>query len=300
MATVEHVAPPGALRAFAAAARPRTLPAAIAPVCVGTAIAVADAAPRWDVIIACLAVALLLQVAANFANDLFDFERGADTDARLGPPRAVQRGWISAGHMRAATATALGAALLPGVWLVVQGGWPFAIAGALAIAAALAYTGGPMPLGYVGLGEVAVFAFFGVVAVCGSHWVQSGGFSAVALGASVAPGALASAILVVNNLRDVATDRVAGKRTLAVHFGVRAARVLYAALLSLAYATPVALVACGRLEWPALLPLASAPLAVRLVRRVARAEGAALNPLLAATAALELVFCALFAGGILA
>lgn len=299
MATVERLAGPGPLRAWALAARPRTLPAAVAPVCVGTALAVADAPPRWDVIAACFAVALLLQIAANFANDLFDFERGADTDARLGPPRAVQQGWITSARMRRAVAATLAVALVPGLWLIAEGGWPFAVAGALAIAAALAYTGGPLPLGYVGLGEVAVFAFFGVVAVCGSQWLQSGAFSGVALGASVAPGALASAILVVNNLRDLATDRAAGKRTLAVRLGARAARVEYAALLALAYATPAALVASGALAWPALLPLASAPFAVRLARRVARTEGAALNPLLAETAKLEAVFCALFAGGIL-
>lgn len=300
MAAVAPAERPGALRSWALAARPRTLPAALAPVCVGTALAVAEAPPRWDAIVACCAVALLLQIAANFANDLFDFERGADTDARLGPPRAVQQGWIPAARMRRAVALTLGVALVPGLWLVAEGGWPFAVAGALAIAAALAYTGGPLPLGYVGLGEAAVFVFFGVVAVCGTQWVQSGGFSGVALAASVAPGALASAILVVNNLRDVATDRVAGKRTLAVRFGAPAARVLYAGLLASAYATPVALVAAGTFGWPALLPLASAPLAVRLARRVARTEGAALNPLLAETAKLEFVFCALFAGGILA
>lgn len=300
MATVERSARPGPLRAWALAARPRTLPAAIAPVCVGTALAIAEAPPRWGGIAACLAVALLLQIAANFANDLFDFERGADTDARLGPPRAVQQGWIPSARMRWAVAAALGAALVPGLWLIAQGGWPFAVAGALAVAAALAYTGGPLPLGYVGLGEVAVFAFFGVVAVCGSHWVQSGGFSAVALAASVAPGALASAILVVNNLRDVATDRAAGKRTLAVRFGTRTARIEFAGLLALAYATPLALVGSGALGVLALLPLATAPSAVRLGRRVARTEGAALNPLLAETARLELLFCALFAGGIIA
>jgi 1,4-dihydroxy-2-naphthoate octaprenyltransferase len=300
VAAVARGTAPSALRAWVLAARPRTLPAAIAPVCVGTALAVVAAPPRLDLIVACLAVALLLQVAANFANDLFDFEHGADTEARLGPPRAVQQGWIPASRMRQAVAVTLGVALLPGLWLVAEGGWPFAIAGALAIAAALAYTGGPLPLGYVGGGEVAVFTFFGVVAVCGSQWLQSGGFSGVALAASIAPGALASAILVVNNLRDIATDRIAGKRTLAVRFGARAARIGYAGLIALAYATPLALVTAGALATPALLPLASAPLAVRLVRRVARAEGAALNPLLAETAKLELVFCALFAGGIVA
>jgi 1,4-dihydroxy-2-naphthoate octaprenyltransferase len=280
--------------------RPRTLPAAVAPVLVGAALAIADGVGRVDAILAAFGVALALQVAANFANDVFDFERGADTDERLGPPRAVAQGWLTPTEMRRALAAALAAAALPGLWLIALGGWPIALAGALAIGAAVAYTAGPVPLAYVGLGEVAVLAFFGAVAVGGTYFVQAGAIPAVVLVASLAPGALASAILVVNNLRDRATDRAANKRTLAVRFGARAARLEFAVLLAAAALVPIALVAAGALGAAALAPLLVAPWMWRLARRVFAAEGAALNALLGATARLELVFCALFAAGIVA
>lgn len=291
---------PSTLQAFVSAARPRTLPAAVAPVCVGTAIAAAHGSLRPLAAIAALAVALLLQVVANFANDLFDFERGADTHARLGPARAVQQGWISPGRMRLAVILAIAAAIVPGVHLVSVGGWPIAVLGVLAIAAALAYTGGPLPFGYRGLGEVGVFVFFGVVAVCGTYFVQTGAVTALVVAASLAVGALASAILVVNNLRDIDTDRVAGKRTLAVRFGARASRIEYAALLGFAYAVPIVLVASGATSRWALAPLVTLPRAMLLAIDVARTGGSGLNPLLAATARLELAFCALFALGLAA
>ncbi len=300
MAAVSPANTPGALYAFALAARPRTLPAAVAPVCVGAALAAAHGALRPAVVAAALAVALLLQVAANFANDLFDFERGADTDARVGPARAVQSGWITPARMRLAVVAALAAAIVPGLHLVAIGGWPIAAAGVLAIVAALAYTGGPLPFGYLGLGELGVFVFFGVVAVCGTYFVQAGGVPFVVLAASLAVGALASAILVVNNLRDVDTDRAAGKRTLAVRFGRRAARVEYAALIGFAYGIPIALVLGAVSSAAALAPLVSLPWAVLLVLDVMRARGDSLNPLLASTAKLELAFCALFALGLAA
>jgi 1,4-dihydroxy-2-naphthoate octaprenyltransferase len=300
VATVSSASVPSALHAFALAARPRTLPAAVAPVCVGTAIAASHGQLRPAAAAAALAVALLLQVAANFANDLFDFERGADTDARLGPARAVQSGWITPARMRLAVAAALAAAIVPGLHLVAIGGWPIAAAGVLAIAAALAYTGGPLPFGYLGLGELGVFVFFGVVAVCGTYFVQAGGLTCVVFAASLAVGALATAILVVNNLRDVDTDRVAGKRTLAVRFGRRAARVEYAALVAFAYGIPIALVLGGGSSAAALAPLVSLPWAILMVLDVMRARGDALNPLLASTARLELTFCALFALGLAA
>jgi 1,4-dihydroxy-2-naphthoate octaprenyltransferase len=288
----------GGWRAFALAARPRTLPAAVAPVLVGAALAWEAGAFRASVVAAAFAVALALQIAANFANDVFDFERGADTDTRLGPPRAVQQGWIAPDAMRAAFVAALVAAAVPGLWLVLQGGAVLALAGIAAMAAAFAYTGGPRPLAYEGLGEVAVFVFFGGVAVAGTVYAQTGTFAPHVVAAAIAPGALASAILVVNNLRDRDGDRAAGKRTLAVRFGASAARVEYAALLAFAYGAPIGLVAGGALGPWALLPLATAPHAVSLARQVARTDGAALNPLLGATARLELGFCALFALGI--
>jgi 1,4-dihydroxy-2-naphthoate octaprenyltransferase len=284
-------------RAWLLAVRPRTLPVAVAPVLVGTALAAdagqAAAAPAA----AALAVALLLQVAANLANDVFDFEKGADTEERLGPPRASQLGLLTPRQLRGGTALALGAAALPGLYLVSLGGWPLAVAGALALLAAVAYTGGPFPLGYHGLGDVAVFAFFGVVAVCGSYWVQTLTLPGAVLAASVPMGALASAILAVNNLRDVATDARAGKRTLAVRWGARAARAQYALLLTAAYGTPPLLVAAAAAPVGALLPLLSLPWALALARRVAHESGPALNPVLAATARLELGFAVLLAGG---
>ena len=189
---------------------------------------------------------------------------------------------------------------MPGLHLVALGGWPIALTGVLAMLAALAYTGGPLPLGYLGLGEVASSRFFGVVAVCGTYFVQAGSVTPAVFAASLAVGALASAILVVNNLRDVATDRVAGKRTLAVRLGRRAARAEYAGLVVFAYAIPVALVASGAAPRTAVAPLVTFPWALLLVIDVARARDHALNPLLASTAKLELGFCVLFALGLAA
>ena len=300
MATVTSAPAPSGLHALAVATRPRTLPAAVAPVCVGTAIAAAHGSLRPLAALAALAVALLLQVAANFANDLFDFERGADTDARLGPPRATQQGWISPARMRLAIAVAIAAAAVPGLHLVAIGGWPIAAGGVLAIAAALAYTGGPLPFGYLGLGEVGVFAFFGVVAVCGTYFVQAGTVTPLVVAASLAVGAFASAILVANNLRDVDTDRIAGKRTLAVRFGARGARLEFAALLAFGYAVPLAMVVSGATSRWVLAPLITLPWASLVVFDVMRSSGRELNPLLATTARLELVFCALFALGLAA
>ena len=300
MATVSSAPAPSSLHAFALATRPRTLPAAIAPVCVGTAIAAAHGSLRPLTAAAALAVALLLQVVANFANDLFDFERGADTDARMGPPRATQQGWISAARMRVAIGVAVGAAVIPGLHLVTMGGWPIAAGGVLSIAAALAYTGGPLPFGYLGLGEVGVFVFFGLVAVCGTYFEQAGAVPPLVIAASLAVGALASAILVVNNLRDIDTDRAAGKRTLAVRVGARGARIEFAALLAFGYAVPLALVLGGATSRWALAPFLTLPRAAMLAFDVARTSGRELNPLLAATARLELAFCALFAFGLAA
>jgi 1,4-dihydroxy-2-naphthoate polyprenyltransferase len=287
--------------AWVAAARPRTLLAALAPIAVGTAVAAAEGAARPGVAALALFTALALQVAANFANDLFDFENGADTEERRGPPRAVQSGWLSAAEMRAGVGAAVGVALAAGLGLVAVGGWPIAVAGALSVAAALAYTGGPWPLGYHGWGDALVFVFFGGVGVAGSHYVQAGRLSPLALAAAVPVGLLVTAILVVNNLRDLESDARAGKRTLAVRLGARATRAYFAALLAAAFTVPIALAALGRVSVAALLPLATAPLAVQLARRVARArDGASWNDALAGSARLAALFALLFAGGIAA
>ena len=288
-------------RAWLAAARPATLLAALAPIAVGTAVAAAEGRARPALAALALATALLLQIAANLANDLFDFEKGADTAERRGPARAVASGWIAPAAMRRAVVAVVAAAALAGLGLVAAGGWPIALAGLLSLGAALAYTGGPFPLGYHGLGDVCVFAFFGLVGVAGSHYVQAGEASPLAFAAALPVGLLVTAILAVNNLRDLDTDARAGKRTLAVRIGARATRVYYDALLASAFAVPAALVALRALAPAGLLPLLSLPLALGLARAVARAaDGPSFNAALAGTARLAAVFSLLFALGIAA
>ena len=281
------------------AARPRTLPLALAPVVVGSSLAFATEAFVAGPAIAAALGALFLQVGSNFANDLFDAEQGADTETRIGPPRAVAMGWVSPGQMRVAMVLAFGAALLVGLYLLGVAGWPIFAVGLVSILAGYAYTGGPFPLGYHGLGEVTVFLFFGVVAVCGTLFVQSLRLEPIALLASIPVGALAAAVLVVNNLRDVEGDAAAGKRTLAVRWGRSGARVEYTALLATSYVVPLVLVATGW-HFIVLLPLATLPRAV-VLRRVIhdREDGPGLNEALAETAQLALRFSLLLALGII-
>jgi 1,4-dihydroxy-2-naphthoate octaprenyltransferase len=281
------------------AIRPRTLPASAAPVAVGIACAVASGrALHAGAAVAALVGALLLQIAANLANDVFDAEKGADTVERLGPVRVVAAGLLPASAVRAATVGVLAAAFAVGVYLVSIGGWPIVAVGLASIAAALAYTGGPWPLGYHGLGDVCVMAFFGFAAVCGTAYVVAGDVPPSAWIAALAPGALATNLLVINNLRDRETDARAGKRTLAVRGGRTFAVGEHAAMLALAYAAPVIVVLAGASRW-ALLPIVTAPIAVALHRAVARSDGRALNPLLGRTAGLLVLHSALFAVGLL-
>lgn len=289
----------GAGATWIAAARLRTLPAAIVPVVVGTACAAASGGAALGPALAALGGALAIQIGTNFANDVFDAERGADGPDRIGPVRAVSAGLISARAMKRAMIAAFGAATLAGVYLACVAGWPVVAIGVASIVSGIAYTGGPWPLGYHGLGDVFVLVFFGFVAVCGTAFVQLGSVPDLAIAAAVPVGALATAILVVNNIRDRATDVRAGKRTLAVRFGRRAALVEYAALLALAFAVPLGLALTGR-PWAG-LPLAVAPLAlVRLRAVVAAAEGPDFNRCLAATAQLLLLHGGLFAIGLAA
>jgi 1,4-dihydroxy-2-naphthoate octaprenyltransferase len=285
-------------RVWLLAARPRTLPVAFAPVLVGTALAAAEGKARALPAAAALLGALLLQIGANLANDLFDCERGADREDRIGPPRAMQLGLVSAAQMRRAIAFVFGAALLVGGYLVAVGGWPIAAIGALSIAAGLAYTGGPFPYGYHGLGDVTVFVFFGPVAVGGTHYVQALSLSPLVLAAALPVGALVTALLVVNNLRDIETDARAGKRTLAVRIGPRATRIEFIALLVFAYALVPDFWLLGAASPWVLLPLLTLPLAIGLARAVsAEAGGPALNAALAKTAQLAFVFSLFFAVG---
>jgi 1,4-dihydroxy-2-naphthoate octaprenyltransferase len=293
----------GALRGWGAwllAARLRTLPVAAAPVAVGTALAVADGQGRALPACAALLGALLIQIGANFANDVFDFERGADTDARIGPPRAAQLGLLTPRQMKIGTALAFGCATLVGIYLVAIGGWPIVMIGLLSIAAGLAYTGGPFAFGYHGLGEIAVFVFFGFAAVCGTYYVQALSLPPIAWLGSLPIGAFATAVLVVNNLRDVDTDCNVGKRTLAVRFGRRVARFEYAGLVVFAYAMLPVLWSAGASLAAMTFPLVTLPVAVLLIRAVSTTcDGAKLNDALARTAALEVVFAALLAAGLL-
>ncbi|HWP07030.1 MAG TPA: 1,4-dihydroxy-2-naphthoate polyprenyltransferase [Polyangiaceae bacterium] len=285
---------PGSAKAWVIAARPPTLSAAIVPVLVGTACAVTERGFRIGPALAAMTGALLLQIAANFANDVFDYEKGADTAERLGPVRAVQAGLLTPDAVRRGLYLVLALALLVGVYLTAVAGFTVVVIGLASMAAAVAYTGGPYPLGYHGLGDVFVMGFFGFVAVLGTTFVELGRVTPLAIAASVPVGALATAILVVNNLRDIATDRVAGKRTLAVRWGERGALTEYALLLLAAYAVPVALLVTGRASTPILLPLVTVPLAVRLFLRVRTERGRALNPLLGGTAKLLLLYGVLF------
>ena len=290
-------ATPSLFATWIRAARPATLTAALAPVMVGTAVAHATRGVRWDTALAALLGACAIQIGTNFANDVFDAEKGADTEARLGPVRAVAAGLLSARAMRIAMIAAFALATLFGSYLVWTSGWPIVVIGVLSIASGIAYTGGPYPLGYNGLGDVFVMIFFGFVAVLGTIVVQTNELPLLGWAAAVPVGAIATAILVVNNVRDRSTDVHAGKRTLVVRYGRRFGEIEYATLLALAYAVPLALAAWRTSPWLA-LPLVSAPLAVALVRRVLREEGSALNATLAATAKLLLLHGVLFSIGL--
>src|SRR5215218_6834567 len=253
--------------AWLLATRPKTLPAAISPVLVGCAVAWAEGGFDLVSALAALSVALLLQIGANLANDVADFRSGADTQARLGPLRVTQGGLIPPRQMVMATVAVLIAAVVPGLYLVWRGGPILAVLGLIAIAAAVTYTAGPKPFGYLGLGELFVFFFFGPVAVAGTAFVMTNHMTRLALIASISMGCLVTAILVVNNLRDIDTDRVAGKRTLAVRIGTGATRWEYTALIGVAYAMPVVMWAAKMPQPAPLLAWTTAPLAIFLLRR---------------------------------
>jgi 1,4-dihydroxy-2-naphthoate octaprenyltransferase len=279
------------------AARPKTLSAASVPVLVGSACAFALGGLRAGPALAALGGALLLQIGANFANDVYDYEKGADTAERLGPTRAVQAGLISPAAMKRGMFVVFALALLLGIYLTLVSGPIILAIGIVSIVSAIAYTGGPYPLGYNGLGDLFVFVFFGLVAVCGTAFVQLGQVPALAVWCSLPVGALATAILVVNNLRDHEQDARAGKRTLAVRWGAQAVILEYGLLLVLAYVVPLYLAGAehGRFV---LLPLLTLPLARKLMRAVATEQGRALNARLAGTAQLLLLFGLLLTLGI--
>ena len=283
--------PASRLAVWSMAARPKTLPAAAAPVLVGTALAAYRDAMRPLPAVAALVGALAIQVATNLANDYFDFRRGADTEERVGPTRVTQAGLLEPEAVLRAAVLALAVASLVGIYLVVVGGWPVVAIGLASLACAVLYTGGPFPLAYHGLGDLFVFVFFGLVAVAGTYYVQALTFPAEAWWAGVGVGALSTALLVVNNLRDLETDARVGKRTLAVRLGRGGTRAEYFGLLLLAGLVP--LVGMGRFGWPPAVGAAWIGLLAALpaARKVARfQEPADLLPALGETARALLVW----------
>lgn len=291
---------PSLLRIWISASRPRTLPAAVAPVLVGTALAWHERSQVWPAALACLGFALLVQIATNFANDYYDHVKGADTAERVGPRRMVAAGWVAPEVMKAAMQAVFALAFLVGLTLLPYGGWPLLVVGVASILCGIAYTGGPFPLGYNGLGDVFVFVFFGLVAVGATFYVQAGYVSneAVLCGAGV--GLLATNILVVNNYRDAETDRRAGKRTLVVRFGKRFARLQHGVSLCVALTIPFHLLRLGY-KPAVLLPLVLAPLAWRHSSRLSRAESPdELIGLLGATGRFLALYAMLLGAGLLA
>jgi 1,4-dihydroxy-2-naphthoate polyprenyltransferase len=262
------------------------------PVLVGTALAWHEGVDiHWLAAVVALCAAVLIQVGTNLYNDVGDFERGADGADRLGPPRASSLGWLAPADVRRAAATSFGLAMVLGAYLVSVGGWPIFVVGLASVAAGIAYTGGPRPIAYTASGEFFVFVFFGLVATIGSYFLQTGRFSWAPTAAGAMIGALAAAVLVVNNYRDLECDRRTGKITLAVRIGHAATRIELAVLLLLPFAALPLLGALTGTGTRMLLPVAALPVAVLLMRDLARAPiSPALNPLLKRTARLELMF----------
>ena len=300
MTATRAVTRPSGVRIWLMAARVRTLPAAVAPVLVGTALAGYLHVFHPLRFVAALLGAMFIQIGTNLSNDYSDARRGADTEDRLGPVRVTAGGLVPPRQVLIATYLTFGIAVLAGAYLIAVAGWELLLVGAASILAGVLYTGGPRPYGYEGLGELFVFLFFGIVAVAGSFFVQVKHLQWEAFALAVPVGLIAAGLLVVNNVRDIDTDRRAGKRTLAVRLGRAQTRNLFAVIVYLAYLlTPVTWIFGPLRPW-LLLPWLTLPLAARNVRIVRnRSDGASLNAALAQTGMLQLTFCTLLAAGLL-
>lgn len=286
------------IRLWLLAIRPKTLPAAVGPIAVGSAVAVADGKFSFLPAFCCLLGAVLLQIGVNLANDYFDFKNNIDSEERLGPVRVTQSGLISPIEVKRGMIVCLFLAAMVFLYLALVGGWPIVLIGAASVLAALAYSGGPYPLASHGLGEIFVFIFFGLVAVGGTYLVQAGQLTWMVMLAAVPPGLLITAIMVVNNLRDIDTDRKAGKKTLAVILGHSRTIAEYKLLLILSYLVPLAMISAGIATAMILLPMLTLPLAWLTTKRISSEKGAPLNDLLAVTAKLSLLYSLLFAVGL--
>ena len=294
------VTSPNPVRIWVMAARPKTLPLGVAPVLVGTALAGYMHVFYPLRFVAALLGSVFIQIGANLSNDYSDARRGADTEDRLGPVRVTAGGLVPPRQVLIATYVTFGLAVLCGAYLIAVAGWQLLLIGVASIIAGVLYTGGPRPYGYEGLGEVFVFLFFGFAAVAGSYFAQVLNFSWESLVLSVPIGLIAAAVLVVNNTRDIDTDRRANKRTLAVRIGRERSRRMYATMVLIAY--PIALIpwVFGPLSAWLLLPFLSLPLAAGVIRIVStHSDGPSLNKALAKTGQLQLVFCVLLSAGLL-
>jgi 1,4-dihydroxy-2-naphthoate octaprenyltransferase len=290
---------PNILQIWWLAIRPRTLPAAASGVVMGSALAWRDGSFQPLPALAALLVALLLQIGSNVANDVFDFERGTDTSERQGPLRVTQAGLLSPSQVKRGMWIVFGLAAVCGLYLAYLRGWTVILIGVAAIISAIAYTGGPFPLGYYGLGDLFVFIFFGVAAVAGTYYVQAGTVSAAAWWMSIPIGLIITAILVVNNLRDLENDRKAGKHTLAVRLGENATKIEYVLCMGIAYLLLPLLIVLKLIPVASFFAWFSLPLAINSLRIVFTQTGRSLNAALAGTGQTVLLYSVLFFGGIL-
>ncbi len=280
------------------AARPKTLWAGIAPVLIGSVLAYADNQFHFLSAFAALLGSIFIQIGTNFANDYYDFKKGADTHHRIGPTRATQAGLVKPKAMLKATTIMFTIAFCIGIYIVYRGGWPIVTIGLFSILFGVLYTGGPFPIGYLGLGELFVLFFFGIIAVAGTYWVQALTINSAVILAGIPPGLLSSAVLVVNNLRDVVTDKAANKRTLAVRFGASFARFEYVSCVLLAIIIPYWLHAItNRPLWHVLTPLLLIPARPMIKRVLHASDGTTLNAALGGSAKLLLIYTLLFAIG---
>ena len=280
------------------AVRVKTLPAAISPVILGTALSYHDGIFYHFIFFMTLSAAVLIQIGANFANDVYDFQKGSDRDDRLGPIRATQAGLITPEEMKQAMWRIFAFAIIVGCYLAWIGGWPIIVIGLASIAVGIAYTGGPYPLGYHGFGDLFVFIFFGLIAVPGTYYLQTGSLTELSLCLGAALGMLVTSILVVNNLRDRDADIISGKKTLAVRFGKTFSKIQFILLVMLPFVLPFHLWR----QWNKmsfLLTLFTLPIAVHLIIQLFNNTGADLNKVLASTARFLFIFTLLLSAGLI-
>ena len=281
------------------AVRLKTLPAAISPVILGCALAYHDGAFYFLICAMTLLAAVLIQIGANFANDVFDFEKGSDREDRLGPIRATQSGLISVEKMKKAMWLAFALAICVGFYLAFIGGWPIVFIGLTSIAAGIAYTGGPYPLGYHGFGDLFVFIFFGLIAVPGTYYLQIGTINELSLHMGVIMGMFSTAILVVNNLRDVDLDKLSGKNTLAVRFGKKFSKIQYSILMLSPFLLPLYIWWNFENELSLLITIFALPISFHLINQIFSLKGKDLNLVLARTARFLFIFTVLLSAGLI-